>query len=430
METQQADKKRKIVVVALILLIIGAVIATAFNLSQRQSDNRSNAEIVNNAVPTASFSVNGPTSIKINEEFTVSIVATSSDPFYASSVKLDLTNLSYVSSTAGNGWTKVVEPTFSNNIFSFSAGYFNQTNTPATGSSTVVNVVLKALNYGTVTMAPTGSVSLVDARDVVTEVNGTGPTKSYVVTTPSANFSLQGPATAIVPGQNFTVTLFAGTTDPWYTVSAKVDTLNLNYVSSTARPGWTTVGSPSFSNNSWTWDFGWLNSTNTSLVGQQAVVDIVFNAVSTSTTTAKPSGRVGLTDNKGTVITGTGTLTNFTFSATPTPTSTPIPTATPTRAPLATPTFTPTATPSPTSTSTPLPTPSVSPTTDIAALRRAKGDLNNDGIVDLSDVAIMAKYWLRDTTVTTLAAKADCNSDTKVDLSDLSILARNWMLSV
>ncbi|MEI6462398.1 MAG: S8 family serine peptidase [bacterium] len=49
-----------------------------------------------------------------------------------------------------------------------------------------------------------------------------------------------------------------------------------------------------------------------------------------------------------------------------------------------------------------------------------KGDFNDDGKVDLSDLSILASLWGQTSKV------ADANSDGKVDLSDLSILATNW----
>lgn len=55
---------------------------------------------------------------------------------------------------------------------------------------------------------------------------------------------------------------------------------------------------------------------------------------------------------------------------------------------------------------------------------RLAGDANFDGIVDLSDLSIMAGRW--DQAATYGLADADFNIDGMVDLSDLSILAGNW----
>lgn len=49
------------------------------------------------------------------------------------------------------------------------------------------------------------------------------------------------------------------------------------------------------------------------------------------------------------------------------------------------------------------------------------GDLNNSRKVDLSDLSILASYWM------TNNANGDVNSDGIVNLSDLSILAGNWL---
>ncbi len=62
-------------------------------------------------------------------------------------------------------------------------------------------------------------------------------------------------------------------------------------------------------------------------------------------------------------------------------------------------------------------------TFEITALkdfRKTKADFNNDGIVNLSDLSILAARWLQDNNV------ADANGDNKTNLSDLSILAANW----
>lgn len=62
-------------------------------------------------------------------------------------------------------------------------------------------------------------------------------------------------------------------------------------------------------------------------------------------------------------------------------------------------------------------------TFEITALRdfrKTKADFNNDGIVNISDLSILAARWLQDNDV------ADANGDNRTNLSDLSILAANW----
>lgn len=54
---------------------------------------------------------------------------------------------------------------------------------------------------------------------------------------------------------------------------------------------------------------------------------------------------------------------------------------------------------------------------------KSKADFNSDGIVDLSDLSILAQYWQKSSPL------GDANNDGIVDLSDLSILAQNWQKS-
>lgn len=50
-----------------------------------------------------------------------------------------------------------------------------------------------------------------------------------------------------------------------------------------------------------------------------------------------------------------------------------------------------------------------------------KGDFNNDSIINLSDLSILATYWGQNSSV------ADANNDGVVNISDLSILASYWL---
>jgi len=52
---------------------------------------------------------------------------------------------------------------------------------------------------------------------------------------------------------------------------------------------------------------------------------------------------------------------------------------------------------------------------------KSKADFNCDGVIDLSDLSILAARWNTGNNV------ADANSDNLTDLSDLSILAANWL---
>lgn len=86
--------------------------------------------------------------------------------------------------------------------------------------------------------------------------------------------------------------------------------------------------------------------------------------------------------------------------------------------------ITPTPTLTPTSTLTPTITPTTttipSPTQSQQTKRKRFGDLNNNGVVDISDISILATYW------NSRIDTADVNCDTYVNLTDLSIIAVNW----
>jgi len=55
----------------------------------------------------------------------------------------------------------------------------------------------------------------------------------------------------------------------------------------------------------------------------------------------------------------------------------------------------------------------------------AKGEVNNDGKVDLVDFSIVS-YWYNRPLTEEVKQKVDLNADGKVDLTDLSILAYHW----
>lgn len=62
--------------------------------------------------------------------------------------------------------------------------------------------------------------------------------------------------------------------------------------------------------------------------------------------------------------------------------------------------------------------------TTTAYLRRLQGDFNNDGIVNLSDLSILASFWGQN------VVNADANDDGTVGISDLSIVALNWLQTI
>lgn len=57
------------------------------------------------------------------------------------------------------------------------------------------------------------------------------------------------------------------------------------------------------------------------------------------------------------------------------------------------------------------------------------GDLNNDGVVDNVDLAILGQAWNSHSGDTNYTANADLNSDRAVNLLDLAILGKFWGVS-
>ena len=61
---------------------------------------------------------------------------------------------------------------------------------------------------------------------------------------------------------------------------------------------------------------------------------------------------------------------------------------------------------------------------NLCLVRKIKADFNCDGVVNISDLSILASNWQK------AATAADANGDNTVNISDLSILASNWQKSV
>lgn len=61
---------------------------------------------------------------------------------------------------------------------------------------------------------------------------------------------------------------------------------------------------------------------------------------------------------------------------------------------------------------------------NVCNTRKTKGDFNCDGIVNLSDLSILAANWMK------ANSTADATGDNMTNLSDLSILAANWLKNV
>ena len=62
--------------------------------------------------------------------------------------------------------------------------------------------------------------------------------------------------------------------------------------------------------------------------------------------------------------------------------------------------------------------------------RKVEGDLNEDGICDFKDYAILANEWKQTSSSTTNGGNyliSDLNIDRITDESDLAILASSWL---
>jgi len=82
--------------------------------------------------------------------------------------------------------------------------------------------------------------------------------------------------------------------------------------------------------------------------------------------------------------------------------------------------------PSPTVSPSPSPSPTASPTPNPQESACQKADLNQDGLVDISDYIVMANVFLQSVTSTN---RADINQDLIVDIQDYALLAEQFLSS-
>lgn len=113
--------------------------------------------------------------------------------------------------------------------------------------------------------------------------------------------------------------------------------------------------------------------------------------------------------------------------STPTPTATPTKTPTPTPTPSPTPTLKPTITPTPTTKPTATPTPTTtatttpSPTPTSTTVLGVRGDVDNDGRVNIVDLSLLTSHWGQ------TYPPADFNAThAPIGIKDLSILLSHW----
>lgn len=88
--------------------------------------------------------------------------------------------------------------------------------------------------------------------------------------------------------------------------------------------------------------------------------------------------------------------------------------------PTATNTPSPTVSPTPIPTSTPIPTVTPTVTTPTSPPSQIKGDITNDGKVDIFDLSYLLSKW------GTADPNADLNLDNLVNSLDMSVLLTNW----
>lgn len=126
---------------------------------------------------SASFAVSGGGAVNTGQIVSVSVNANSADAYNAISVTLTFNNMTFVSASAGAGWTPVAGPSQSGNSVSFSGALLGSS---ATGSKNVLKVNIKAPGTpGTATVTASGTVALANGSG--TQVNGGGNTVTYTV---------------------------------------------------------------------------------------------------------------------------------------------------------------------------------------------------------------------------------------------------------
>ncbi|HZP56416.1 MAG TPA: dockerin type I domain-containing protein [Dehalococcoidia bacterium] len=267
---------------------------------------------------------------------------------------------------------------------------------------------------------PTGTPSPTATNTVVPTSTSTALATSTGTPAPTAT-STPTPTNTALPTNTSTRTPTAtNTSTPTATATA----------TSTSTPVPTATNTPTPTNTALP------TSTSTRTPTATATPTNTSTPVPTATTTPTPTNTALPTATSTRTPTATSTATSTstpvpTATNTPTPTNTAPPTSTSTRTPTATATATSTSTPVPTATSTPTPTNTALPTststrtptatataTATARSNGVPGDANGDGVVDVRDLALVARNMGKRNP----DPRADVNHDGRVDVRDLLLV--------
>lgn len=163
---------------------------------------------------SASFYTTGGDTIYSGTQFNVSIYANGDEAYNAVTVNVNFGDLVFVGASGGAGWTGVSGPYLSGNRVIFSAALLGSS---ATGSSNVLNVTFRALNYpSSGTIQSFGTIALADGSG--TPVDGGGNLVTYTVIDPPPPPPAPDP-----PPNAVTVTSSTHPTqDSWYNTAAAV----------------------------------------------------------------------------------------------------------------------------------------------------------------------------------------------------------------
>jgi hypothetical protein len=129
---------------------------------------------------TANFSTSGGGNTTTNKNINVSVNVNGSEAYNAITVTVNFSNLTYISASAGAGWTPVSGPSVSGNAVTFSGAVLGNS---YTGSKTALNLVFKTPSTpGTSTIKSSGTIALANGSG--TQISGSGNTVTYTVATP------------------------------------------------------------------------------------------------------------------------------------------------------------------------------------------------------------------------------------------------------
>jgi hypothetical protein len=316
--------------------------------------------------------------------------------------------------------TGTPSPTATNTALptSTSTALATSTGTPAPTATSTPTPTNTALPTATSTRTPTATATNTSTPTATATATGTSTPVPTATSTPT-------PTNTALPTSTSTRTPTA-TATPTNTSTPVPTATSTPTATNTALPTATSTRTPTATST----------ATSTSTPTATATATGTSTPVPTATSTPTPTNTAPPTSTSTRTPTATATATSTstpvpTATNTPTPTNTAPPTSTSTRTPTATATATSTSTPVPTATNTPTPTNTALPTststrtptatataTATARSNGVPGDANGDGVVDVRDLALVARNMGKRNP----DPRADVNHDGRVDVRDLLLV--------